>query len=54
MVEYSLAKVKVEGSSPFFSLDFYLLGLPPCFHRDKVVGAAKPISLFFVKPKKQH
>jgi hypothetical protein len=41
MVEYSLAKAEVEGSSPFFRLVFYLLGLPPCFHRDKVVVAAK-------------
>ncbi len=41
MVEYSLAKAEVEGSSPFFCLVFYLLGLPPCFHRDKVVVAAK-------------
>ncbi len=41
MVEYSLAKAEVEGSSPFFRLVFYLLGLPLCFHRDKVVVATK-------------
>ncbi len=37
MVEYNLAKVEVEDSSPFFHLIFYLLGLRPCFHKDKVV-----------------
>ncbi len=36
-----LAKAEVEGSNPFFCLVFYLLGLPPCFHKDKVVVAAK-------------
>ncbi len=41
MVECSLAKAEVEGSSPFFRLVFYLLGLPSCVHRDKVVVAAK-------------
>ncbi len=39
MVEYSLAKA--EDSSPFSRLVFYLLGFPPCFHKDKVVVAAK-------------
>jgi len=28
---------------PFFRLVFYLLGLPPCFHRDKVIVAAKQV-----------
>ncbi len=43
MVEYNLVKAKVEGLSPFFCLVFYLLGLPSCFHRDKVVVVAKQV-----------
>lgn len=35
MVEYSLAKAKVEGSSPFFRLKGYFPGLS--FNRDKMV-----------------
>lgn len=33
MVEYSLAKAEVEGSSPFFRLSWYGPGLPLWFHR---------------------
>lgn len=41
MVEYSLAKAKVEGSSPFFRLEGYLPGLS--FNRDEmfvIIGGA--------------
>ncbi len=39
MVEYSLAKAEVEGSSPFFRLGFFSLGFLP------------QKSIFFLLPK---
>ncbi len=51
---YSLTKAEVEGSSPFFHLGFYLLGLLLCFQRNKIVVVAKSISFSFARLKKQH